>query len=64
MLQSEIQTTQGLTEVHEFGLDMSNRWPRERLDECDGGGGSADLYLKQEEVIFYEFYGIKMKNRE
>ncbi|KAF3585952.1 hypothetical protein F2Q69_00027459 [Brassica cretica] len=48
-LVAEIQTTQGLTEVQEFGLDRSNGWPRERLDECDGGGGSAGLYLKQEE---------------
>ncbi|KAF3517124.1 hypothetical protein DY000_02061156 [Brassica cretica] len=55
MLQAVIQTAQGLTEVHEFGLDRSNRWPQERLDECDGGGGSADLYLKQEEVIFMNF---------
>ncbi|KAL0654757.1 hypothetical protein Bca4012_097448 [Brassica carinata] len=37
LLQAEIQTAQGLTEVHEFRLDRSNRWPRERLDECDGG---------------------------
>ncbi|CAN6871602.1 unnamed protein product [Brassica oleracea] len=27
----------GLTEVQEIGLDRTNGWPRERLDECDEG---------------------------